>query len=130
MLNPTSLFEHFIVFACLSIFCRFFYCVLVPVRLPSIPHRTPLSTTLLVPSLLLGYRSTCSLIKSGYCKPCSAPICDETFLIWTPLAKPFESVPALVNFAYRNVYGVPQERRRIGNPRQGKIEFPAKKQSG
>ena len=58
MLITTLLLEHFIVFACLSVFRQLFYCVLIPVRLPSIPRRTPLFTTLLVPSLLLGYRPT------------------------------------------------------------------------
>ena len=58
MLIPTSLLEHFIVFACLSVFRRFFYCVLIPVRFPSIPRIIPLFTNLLVPSLILGYRPT------------------------------------------------------------------------
>ena len=60
MLIPTLLLEHFIVFACLSVFRWLFYCVLVPIRLLSIPRRTPLFTTLLVPSLLLGYWPTYS----------------------------------------------------------------------
>ena len=68
MLIPTSLLENFIVFACLSVFRRFFYCVLIPVCLPSIPRRIPLFTTLLVPSLLLGYRQTHSCnVWIAYC---------------------------------------------------------------
>ena len=58
MLIPTSLLEHFIVFACLSVFRWFFYFVLIPVRLLWIPRRIPLFTTLLVPSLLPGYHQT------------------------------------------------------------------------
>ena len=58
MLIPILLLKHFIVFACLSVFCRFFYCVFIPVRLLLIPHIIPLFTTLLVPSLILRYRPT------------------------------------------------------------------------
>ena len=58
MLILTSLLEHFIVFSCLSVFRRLFYCVLISVRLPSITRRTPLFMTLLVPNLLLRYRPT------------------------------------------------------------------------
>ena len=73
MLIPTSLFEHFIVFACLSIFLRFFYGVLISVRLLLIPRRTPLFTTLLVPSLILGYCRT----VSKYVRPTKIPIPQE-----------------------------------------------------
>ena len=55
MLIPLLLLGHFIVFACLYVFRRFFYCVLIPVRLPSVPHRTALFTTLVVPISILGY---------------------------------------------------------------------------
>ena len=58
MLITTSLLKHFIVFACLSVFRRFFYCVLIPVRLPSIPCIIPLLKTFLVSILILGYRPT------------------------------------------------------------------------
>ena len=58
MFIPLSLLEKFILLACLSIFCRFLYCVLIPVRLPSVPCRTALFPTLVVPSLLLGYHPT------------------------------------------------------------------------
>ena len=63
MLIPSLLLEHFIVFACPPVFCHFFYCVLVTVRLPSVPCRTALFTTLLVPSLLLGYHPTIGLVE-------------------------------------------------------------------
>ena len=58
MLIPSSLLEHFIVFACLSVFRRFFYCVLIPVRLLLVPRKTVLFITLLLPSFLPGYRPT------------------------------------------------------------------------
>ena len=58
MLIPSLLLEHFIVFVWLSVFCRFFYRVLITVCIPSVPRRTPLLMNLLAPSLLLGYRPT------------------------------------------------------------------------
>ena len=84
MLNPTSLPENYIEFVFLSVFCQFFnlfvflsvfnqffnvflflsvfrwifYCVLIPVRLPSIPRIILLLTSFLVPSLIVGYRPT------------------------------------------------------------------------
>ena len=73
MLIPTSLLEKFIVFACLFVFRRLFYCVLIPVCLPSIPRRIPLFTTLLVPSLILGYCQT----VSKYVRPTKIPIPQE-----------------------------------------------------
>ena len=63
MLIPSSLLKHFIVFACLSVFRQFFYCVLIPVRLLLVPHKTALFTTLAISSLLLGYRPTAVLIQ-------------------------------------------------------------------
>ena len=50
--------NYFIVFVFLSIFRWLFYCVLIPVRLPSIPHIILLLKTFLVPSLIVGYRPT------------------------------------------------------------------------
>ena len=44
-----------------------------------------------------------SIIKSGYCKPCSTSICDEVLPIWIPLAKLFEGFLALVTVACWNV---------------------------
>ena len=58
MLIPLSLLEHCIDSAWLSVSYWFFYCVLVPVRLLLVPLRTALFTTLVSPSLLLGYRPT------------------------------------------------------------------------
>ena len=60
MLIPTSLLEIFIFFVCLSVFRWFFYCVLIPFRHPSVPRRTVLFMTLLVPSLFVGYHPTVS----------------------------------------------------------------------
>ena len=48
----------FIVFVFLSVFRWFFYCVLIPVRLPSIPCIILLLTNFLVPSLIVGYLPT------------------------------------------------------------------------
>ena len=71
MLNPTSLLENFIMFVFLSVFRQFFnvflylsvfhwlfYCVLIRVRLPSIPRIILLLTSFLVPILIVGYRPT------------------------------------------------------------------------
>ena len=68
MLNPTYLLEHFIDFVFMSVFRKFFnvvvflsvfrglfYCVLITVRLPSIPHIILLLTSFLVHSLIIGY---------------------------------------------------------------------------
>ena len=70
-LIPHRSSKKFIVFVFLSIFCQFFnvfvfmsafrwffYCVLITVRLPSIPHIILLLTSFLVPSLIVGYRPT------------------------------------------------------------------------
>ena len=60
---------YFIVFIFLFLFRGFFCCVLIPVCLPSIPRIIPLLTTLLVPSLIVGYRPTPPLINVAniYC---------------------------------------------------------------
>ena len=73
MLNPTSLLEHFIVFVFLTVFRQLFnvfvflsvfrwlfYCVLIPVRLLSIPRIILLLSSFLVPILIVGYRPTYS----------------------------------------------------------------------
>ena len=54
--------------------------------------------------LAIGMGVSFSLIKSGYCKPLYACICDEAVLIWTPIEKPFEGVTALVTMTRWNVY--------------------------
>ena len=59
---PSSV-GYFIVFVFLSVFRRFFCCVLIPVRLPSIPRIILLLTTLLVPSLIVGCCPTYILEK-------------------------------------------------------------------
>ena len=71
MLNPTSILEKknvfvflsifrefFNVFVYLSVFCLFFYCVIIPVCLPTIPCIILLLTSFLMPSLIVGYRPT------------------------------------------------------------------------
>ena len=54
---PSSI-NSFTVFSLLPVFRRVFHRVLIPVRLPSIPRMILLLTTVLVPSLIVGYRPT------------------------------------------------------------------------
>ena len=82
MLIPTSLLEHFIVFACLSVFRRFFYCVLIPVRILSIPRIIPLFTTLLVPSLLLVYRPTGVTYSPEFVGTLYMNVIVGSYMIW------------------------------------------------
>ena len=53
--------------------------------------------------LAIGIGMSCSLTKSGDCKPCPDSICDEALPIWIPLEKTFEGIPALVNSVCRKV---------------------------